>query len=45
MHYHCRSNKKWIPNLRKIKAIIDNSKKTVKICIECLQSNKIQRYS
>ncbi|WP_441004736.1 hypothetical protein [Candidatus Arthromitus sp. SFB-mouse] len=28
-----------------MKAIIDNSKKTVKICIECLQSNKIQRYS
>lgn len=42
-HSHRRSNRKWTPNLRKVKAVINNSTKTIKVCTRCLRSGKVQR--
>lgn len=42
-HSHRRSNRKWTPNLRKVKAIVNNSPKTIKVCTRCLRSGKVQR--
>jgi len=36
-HSHRRSNRKWTPNLRKIKAVINNSKKTINIDINLVK--------
>lgn len=42
-HSHRRSNRKWTPNLRKVKAVVNNSPKTIKVCTRCLRSGKVQR--
>jgi len=42
-HSHRRSNRMWKANVRSIKAVVNGTNKTVKICSRCLRSGKIQR--
>ena len=42
-HSHRRSNKMWKPNIRKVKAVVDGTPKTVSVCSRCLRSNKVKR--
>ncbi len=42
-HSHRRSNRAWKPNIRKVKALVNGTPKTVSVCSRCLRSNKITR--
>lgn len=42
-HSHRRSNRSWAPNLKKVKAIVNGTPKTVNVCTRCLRSGKVQR--
>ncbi|MBC7765703.1 MAG: 50S ribosomal protein L28 [Hyphomonadaceae bacterium] len=42
-HSHRRSNRTWKPNVRKVKAIVSGTSKTVSVCTRCLRSNKVTR--
>ena len=42
-HSHIRSNRTWKPNVRKVKAVVNGTKKTVNVCTKCLRSGKVQR--
>ena len=42
-HSHRRSNRTWKPNIRKVKAMVNGTPKTVSVCSRCLRSNKIAR--
>ena len=42
-HSHRRSNRAWKPNVRSVKAIVNGTPKTVKVCSRCLRSGKVQR--
>lgn len=42
-HSHIRTNRAWKPNIRKVKAIVDGTPKTVKVCAKCLRSGKVTR--
>jgi large subunit ribosomal protein L28 len=42
-HRNPRSNKKWAPNLRKVKAIVEGTPKTIHVCTRCLRSGRVQR--
>lgn len=42
-HSHRRSNRNWKPNVKKVKAIVNGTPKTVTVCTRCLRSGKIQR--
>ena len=37
------SKRQQKPNLKKIKAIIDGSPKRVKVCTQCIKSNKVEK--
>ncbi len=37
------SKNKQKPNLKKVKAIIDGSPKRIKVCTQCLKSNKVKK--
>lgn len=37
------SKRRFLPNLRKIKAIIDGSKRTIRVCVECLKSGRVKK--
>ncbi len=42
-HSHRRSNKKWKPNIRKVRVILKGTPKTLSVCSRCLRSNLVQR--
>ncbi len=42
-HSHRRSNRTWKPNVRKVRAIVNGSVKSVNVCTRCLRSGKVVR--
>ena len=42
-HSHRRSNRTWKPNIRRVKAVVNGTPKTVYACTRCLRSGKVVR--
>ena len=42
-HSHRKTNRTWKPNIRRVKAIVNGTPKTVYVCSRCLRSGKIER--
>ncbi|MBC7075113.1 MAG: 50S ribosomal protein L28 [Syntrophomonadaceae bacterium] len=42
-HSHIRTNRRWKPNIQRVKAIVNNSPQKIYVCTRCLRSGKIQR--
>jgi large subunit ribosomal protein L28 len=42
-HSHIRTKRTWVPNLQRVKAIIDGTPRKVLVCTRCLRSGKVQR--
>lgn len=38
-----RAKRKFKPNIRSIKAVVNGSNKTLKVCTSCLRSGKVTR--
>ena len=42
-HSNKRSKRRWIPNLQRVKAIIDGKVKRIRVCTKCLKAGKVKR--
>ena len=42
-HSHRRSNRTWKPNVRKVRAVVNGSVKSMHVCTRCLSSGKVER--
>ncbi|NLO83452.1 MAG: 50S ribosomal protein L28 [Clostridiales bacterium] len=42
-HSKRRTNRKWVPNINKVRAIVNGRPKTIKVCTKCIRSGKVQR--
>jgi len=42
-HSNRKTNRTWKPNVRKVKAVVNGTHKTVNLCSRCSRSNKVQR--
>lgn len=42
-HSHKRNNRMWKPNIRSVKAVVNGTSKTLKVCTRCLRSGKVQK--
>ena len=42
-HSHRRSNRTWKPNIRKVRAVVNGTAKSVYVCTRCLRSGKVTR--
>ena len=42
-HSNRKSNRAWKANIKKVRANVDGTVKTVNICTKCLRSNKVER--
>ncbi len=42
-HSHRRSNAIWIPNVKRVKCMVNGSVKRLHVCTSCLRSEKIER--
>ena len=42
-HSNRKTSRTWKPNIRKVRANMNGSNKTVKVCSRCLRSGKVTR--
>ena len=42
-HSNRKTNRTWKPNIRRVRAVVDGTHKTVNVCSRCLRSNKVSR--
>lgn len=42
-HSNRKTNRTWKPNIRKVRAVIHGTHKTVHVCSRCLRSGKVER--
>lgn len=42
-HSNRKTNRTWKPNIRRVKAVVSGTPKTVYVCSRCLRSGKIER--
>lgn len=42
-HSNRKTNRMWKPNIRKVKAVVNGSNKTINVCSRCLRSGKVTR--
>jgi len=40
-HSHVRTNRRWSPNIQRVRAVVNGSTQRVHVCTGCLKSNKI----
>ena len=40
-HSHHNTRRRWLPNLQRVRAMIDGTKKRIKVCTNCLKSGKV----
>lgn len=42
-HSHRKSIKKWQPNIRRVKALINGVPMKINVCAKCLRAGKVKR--
>jgi len=42
-HSHRKSIRKWKPNIKKVRAIVDDTPVRLHVCTKCLKAGKVQR--
>ncbi|RMZ48884.1 50S ribosomal protein L28 [Candidatus Marinimicrobia bacterium PRS2] len=40
-HSHHKTRRRWLPNLQRVRAMINGTKKRIKVCTNCLKSGKV----
>ena len=40
-HSHHKTRRRWIPNLQRVRAQINGTVKRIKVCTNCLKSEKV----
>jgi large subunit ribosomal protein L28 len=42
-HAHNATLRKWLPNLREVRALVDGHVKRIKVCAKCLKAGKVMK--
>ena len=42
-HAHNTSNRRFYPNLQRVRAIVNGTVKRIRVCTRCLRSGKVQK--
>jgi large subunit ribosomal protein L28 len=42
-HAHNVSSRRWMPNLQRVRAIIDGTVRRISVCTRCIRSGKVQK--
>ena len=42
-HSHRRSNRRWNPNIQRVRALVKGTPTRLNVCTKCLKADKIQR--
>ena len=44
-HAHNLTRRRWLPNLQRVRAVVDGSPKYLKACTRCIRSGKVVKPS
>ncbi|MCI0515083.1 50S ribosomal protein L28 [candidate division KSB1 bacterium] len=44
-HAHKSSNRRWLPNLKKVRAVVDGTPQRLVVCTRCIRSGKVTKPS
>jgi len=42
-HAHNVSSRRWMPNLQRVRAIVDGAVRRINVCTRCIRSGKVQK--
>ncbi len=42
-HSHKLTNRRWEPNLQKVKTVVDGKVKSLRVCTACIRSGKVKK--
>ena len=42
-HSHVRTNRRWNPNIQRVRALVDGTPKRLNVCTKCLKSDRVGR--
>lgn len=42
-HSHRVTNRRWLPNIQKVKVYINNTVKKINVCTKCLKAGKVRK--
>ncbi len=42
-HSNIKTRTRWLPNLKKMKAVVNGTTQTLRICTRCIRSGKVTR--
>ncbi len=42
-HANNKTRRRWLPNLQRVRAIVNGSVKRIKVCTSCLKSGKVKK--
>lgn len=42
-HSHRRTNRRWMPNIQTVRALVKGAPTKLNVCTSCLKANKVQR--
>lgn len=42
-HSHVRTNRRWNPNIQRIRALVNGTPKRLNVCTSCLKAGKVTR--
>jgi len=44
-HANNKSNRRWYPNLQRVRVLVDGAARRMRVCTRCLKSNRIAKAS
>jgi len=42
-HSHKMTNRRWLPNLQKIKVVVNGEVKRMRVCTSCIRSGRVKK--
>jgi len=42
-HANNKTRRRWLPNLQRVRAIVNGSVKRIRVCTSCLKSGKVKK--
>ncbi len=42
-HSHRKTKRRWLPNLQRVRAMVDGLSKKIRVCTACIRSGKVKK--
>ncbi len=42
-HANNKRNRRWYPNLQRVRAVVDGKIKRIRVCTQCIKSNRVTK--